>query len=195
MERGAGRLLRSKISRKATHHKPHRMRFNQPDTFLCQAIWLGLYHPSGPTLMDGCGASTPTLGSRFCDTVFLFCDTRTIEPPGIVLCRSVSSDLRPLVRRRFDMQVHGLNQLHGAQNINAPHFNRSAPPATSGASSINTTDELQLSPAAQMAGKLNEIPDIRWDRVNSIRASIADGTYMTDDKLNGAVDRLLDEIA
>jgi negative regulator of flagellin synthesis FlgM len=94
------------------------------------------------------------------------------------------------------MQVHGLTQLHGAQSINAPHFNRTTPPASTGASSsVNTTDELQLSPAAQMAGKLSEIPDIRWDRVNSIRSAIADGTYMSDDKMNVALDRLLDEIA
>ena len=60
---------------------------------------------------------------------------------------------------------------------------------------IDTTDELQLSPAAQMAGKLSEIPDIRWERVNQIKAAIADGTYMTDEKMSVALDRLLDEIA
>jgi negative regulator of flagellin synthesis FlgM len=94
------------------------------------------------------------------------------------------------------MQINGLTQVHGTQNINAPHFNRTTSPATSAtSSSINTTDELQLSPAAQMASKLSEIPDIRWDRVNAIKTAIADGTYMTDDKMNVAVDRLLDEIA
>ena len=61
--------------------------------------------------------------------------------------------------------------------------------------SVNTTDELQLSPAAEFASKLSEIPDIRWDRVNSIKSAIAQGTYMTDDKMNTAIDRLLDEIA
>jgi negative regulator of flagellin synthesis FlgM len=94
------------------------------------------------------------------------------------------------------MQINGLTQVHGTQNINAPHFHRTTGPATPPSpSSINTTDELQLSPAAQMASKLSEIPDIRWDRVNSIKSAIADGTYMTDDKMNVAVDRLLDEIA
>jgi len=94
------------------------------------------------------------------------------------------------------MQINGLTQVHGTQNINAPHFNRTTGPATPATpSSINTTDELQLSPAAQMASKLSEIPDIRWDRVNAIKTAIADGTYMTDDKMNVAVDRLLDEIA
>ncbi|HEY2882751.1 MAG TPA: flagellar biosynthesis anti-sigma factor FlgM [Pirellulales bacterium] len=94
------------------------------------------------------------------------------------------------------MSIHGIGQTSGVQNINAPHFNRTtAAQAPSNASSIDTTDELQLSPAAELASKLSEIPDIRWDRVNSIRSAIADGTYMTDDKLNGALDNLLDEIA
>ena len=94
------------------------------------------------------------------------------------------------------MQIYGTTQLHGAQGINAPHFNRtSAPAQTNAPASIDTTDELQLSPAAEMAGKMSDIPDIRWDRVNSIRAQIADGTYMTDDKLDTALSRLLDEIA
>ncbi|HEY2760829.1 MAG TPA: flagellar biosynthesis anti-sigma factor FlgM [Pirellulales bacterium] len=93
------------------------------------------------------------------------------------------------------MNVQGLSQLHGAQKVNASHFNRVSAPQPPSSSSVNTTDELQLSPGAQMASKLNEIPDIRWDRVNSIKSAIAQGTYMTDDKMNVALDRLLDEIA
>ena len=46
-----------------------------------------------------------------------------------------------------------------------------------------------------MASRMSEIPDIRWERVNSIKAAIADGTYMTEDKVNVAVERLLDEFA
>jgi negative regulator of flagellin synthesis FlgM len=42
---------------------------------------------------------------------------------------------------------------------------------------------------------LSEIPDIRWDRVGAIKAAIADGTYMTDEKMDVAIERLLDEIA
>jgi len=40
----------------------------------------------------------------------------------------------------------------------------------------------------------HEIPDIRQDRVDSIRAQIAKGTYETDAKLDVAIERLLDEI-
>ena len=37
--------------------------------------------------------------------------------------------------------------------------------------------------------------DIRFDRVNAIRAAIADGSYETPDKLDIALDRLLDRLA
>ncbi len=94
------------------------------------------------------------------------------------------------------MPIYGPSQLHGTQGIQAPHTNRINPPSTPSVSThIDTTDELQLSSAAQMAGKLSEIPDIRWERVNAIKAAIADGTYMTDEKMSVALDRLLDEIA
>ena len=36
--------------------------------------------------------------------------------------------------------------------------------------------------------------DIRFDRVNAIKAAIADGSYETADKLDIALDRLLDRV-
>ncbi len=94
------------------------------------------------------------------------------------------------------MQVYGSSSLHGVQGVNTPHFNNRINPAASNApASINTGDELSLSPAAELAGKLSDIPDIRWDRVNSIKTAIANGTYMTDGKLDAALESLLDEIA
>jgi len=162
------------------------MRFTEPDKFLSLATRLGLHKPGEPlTVYAGSVAGN---GLKFSDNPIG-------GPRGSILCRSVT-DLRPAASRRFVMQIYGPAQLHGAQGINAPHFNRtSAPAAANAPASIDTTDELQLSPAAELAGKLSDVPDIRWDRVNTIKAAIADGTYMTDDKMNGALDRLLDEIA
>jgi negative regulator of flagellin synthesis FlgM len=90
------------------------------------------------------------------------------------------------------MQIYGTSQLHGAQSINAPHLQRAAEvrPGTAASQS----DQVDISPAAEMAGKVSDIPDIRQDRVATIRAAIADGTYETQDKLSTALSRLLDEI-
>ena len=65
---------------------------------------------------------------------------------------------------------------------------------TQATSSTSQTDQVDISPAAQLAGQVSDIPDIRQDRVASLKAAIASGTYETEDKLNTAVDRLLDEI-
>ena len=91
------------------------------------------------------------------------------------------------------MQIYGPTHVHGAQPISAPHIQRSSQP-TETSQSAATGDELQISPQADIAAKLSEIPDIRHDRVAAIRSAIAEGTYETDDKLDLALSRLLDEI-
>lgn len=92
------------------------------------------------------------------------------------------------------MHIYGPAHLHGPQSISAPHAHRgvqsSAPLATSAAS-----DQLDISDAARVAARLGEIPDIRHERVAQIRAAIADGSYETGDKLDIALDRLLNELA
>jgi negative regulator of flagellin synthesis FlgM len=90
------------------------------------------------------------------------------------------------------MQIYGTSQLHGAQPINAPHLNRTSDVGSTAGTS--QTDQVDISPAAQLAGQINDIPDIRQDRVATIKAAIANGSYETDDKLNVAISRLFDEI-
>ena len=46
-----------------------------------------------------------------------------------------------------------------------------------------------------MMSRIQEMPEIRQERVDQIRAEIAEGVYETDEKLDVAVSRLLDEIA
>ena len=98
------------------------------------------------------------------------------------------------------MQIYGSTQVHGPQGISAPHANRAAQPAQRPAAA-NQADSVEISPEAQAAqaaeqlsAKIAELPDIRQDRVNELRAKIASGSYETDDRINGALERLLDEI-
>ncbi|HEX4148307.1 MAG TPA: flagellar biosynthesis anti-sigma factor FlgM [Pirellulales bacterium] len=90
------------------------------------------------------------------------------------------------------MQVSGVTQLHGAQAINAPHSARASSLGSTTGSTIS--DQLDISPAGQLLDQINQMPDIRQDRVSQLRSAIAGGTYETDDKLNTAVNNLLDEI-
>ena len=92
------------------------------------------------------------------------------------------------------MQIYGPSQLHGAQQIHAPHATRVAEPSTASAAAP-ISDRLDISEAGQIASRMAELPDVRAERVASIRAAIADGSYETADRLSSAVERLLDEIA
>jgi negative regulator of flagellin synthesis FlgM len=91
------------------------------------------------------------------------------------------------------MHIYGPAHLHGPQQIGAPHTSRLSKPSAPNESGP-IQDELQISDAAQMLDKVGQIPDVRQDRVDQIRARIAEGTYETREKLDIAVERLLDEI-
>lgn len=91
------------------------------------------------------------------------------------------------------MHVYGPAHLHGAQPITAPHSSRVASPAAA-SPSAPIQDELHISDAAQFVEQVRQMPDIRQERVDQIRSQIAAGAYETDDKLDIALGRLLDEI-
>ena len=91
------------------------------------------------------------------------------------------------------MQIYGTAQVHGPQAINAPH-RAYAPSGSAPAGRPAAADQLDISPEASFVSQARELPDIRADRVASLKAAIASGAYETDDKLNVALDRLFDEI-
>lgn len=91
------------------------------------------------------------------------------------------------------MQIYGPAQVHGPQAINAPH-RAYAPTGASPAGRPAAADQLDISPEASFVSRARDLPDIRADRVASLKASIASGAYETDAKLNMALERLFDEI-
>jgi negative regulator of flagellin synthesis FlgM len=92
------------------------------------------------------------------------------------------------------MHIYGPASLHSPQSVSAPHAPRFQGTEAASPPSV-TVDELSLSDAAQLVDRVRDLPDIRQSRVDALRAAIADGTYETSDKLDAAVERLLDEIA
>jgi negative regulator of flagellin synthesis FlgM len=91
------------------------------------------------------------------------------------------------------MHIYGPSQLHGSQPIGAPHGVRPSQPMTR-PEAPQIADEVDISEAAQFAEQIHQMPDIREDRVEAVRLQIAEGTYETSDRLNAAIERLLDEI-
>ena len=91
------------------------------------------------------------------------------------------------------MHIIGPAHLHGPQPVGPPHSSHAAKPAppSDGAPII---DEVEISEAGRLVDQARAVPEIRQDRVDAIRAQIAEGTYETPEKLDVAVERLLDEI-
>jgi anti-sigma28 factor (negative regulator of flagellin synthesis) len=90
------------------------------------------------------------------------------------------------------MEIYGTSQIHGTHAINAPQ--RVKPTESNATLDATPLDTVDISAEADLASRINDIPDIRADRVADIRGEIAAGAYETDEKLDVAVGRLLDEI-
>ena len=97
------------------------------------------------------------------------------------------------------MQINGIN---GAQSVNPTSQVESAK-ATQATSNTTPTDQVDISAEAELNSQtiemidqlqIQDLPEIRTDRVAQIREAIESGTYETEEKLNVAIDRLLDEI-
>lgn len=93
------------------------------------------------------------------------------------------------------MQIHGPSQIHASQAVHAPQSARAAEPQQATTGPTAPRDQLDLSAAGQMLDSIRDLPEIRHDRVQQLRTAIADGSYESADKLDGALERLLDEIA
>ena len=92
------------------------------------------------------------------------------------------------------MQINGPFSVHGAQPIQPQADVAPVEQTQFAESSIQPTDELSLSSETTMLSQVHQVPDIRMDRVAEIRAQIEAGVYETDEKLDVAVGRLLDEL-
>ena len=55
-------------------------------------------------------------------------------------------------------------------------------------------DHVEISPLGQMLDGIDRIPDIRQEKVDEIRRQIAANAYESPEKLELALDRMLDEL-
>jgi negative regulator of flagellin synthesis FlgM len=92
------------------------------------------------------------------------------------------------------MHIPGTSHIHGPHGINAPHAPFRGQSAKQTPAAQGAGDRVEISPAAEAAIQAAESGGVRQDLVNSIRAEIAAGTYETPEKLDAALERLLDEI-
>ncbi len=99
------------------------------------------------------------------------------------------------------MQIHGPAHLQTTTSVDSAQSVQSTDAAIDAkqtdavaSSPAAGADEISISQEAEMLSRVADIPDIRQDRVDQIRAEIANGVYETEERLDVAVSRLLDEI-
>ena len=91
------------------------------------------------------------------------------------------------------MEIYGPSHVHGPQSIKAAQRLQT----TQQADVINDNaplDRVDISAEADFVSQVHDLPDVRTERVADIRAQIDAGVYQTDEKLDVALGRLLDEI-
>lgn len=100
------------------------------------------------------------------------------------------------------MQIHGLQQSQAVQpnqsigGTKAAGAVEAAPAAGEVASDqLDLSFEAQQISEVQASAQGQAINGIRTEKVAELRQAIADGTYETPEKLNAALDRLLDTFA
>ena len=57
-----------------------------------------------------------------------------------------------------------------------------------------TTDRVEFSQQAQLLEKIHQLPDVRQDKIDAVKDAISNNTYLTDDRLDIAVNRMIDEM-
>jgi negative regulator of flagellin synthesis FlgM len=90
------------------------------------------------------------------------------------------------------MEIYGAGGTQGPQ----PIYPRLAAFSVDAGQTVHAgapRDHVEISPLGQMLDGISQLPEIRHERVEEIRRQIAAGSYETPEKLELALDRLLDE--
>ncbi len=91
------------------------------------------------------------------------------------------------------MEIHGAGGTQGPQ----PIFPRLAPFSVDAGQTVQAgvpRDHVEISPLGRMLEGIDRLPEIRHEKVEEIRRQIASGVYETPEKLELALDRLIDEL-
>ena len=87
--------------------------------------------------------------------------------------------------------------VNGVPPPTAPRPVDPAAPITAGVEKVEppgVSDVVEISDVARLAAKLHEIPPIRTELVERVKAELAAGTYETQERLEITVERLMEEL-
>jgi len=116
-------------------------------------------------------------------------------PPAQEPSWSGSSRMPASDAEEFDMDVTGAAAIGGTSPIRPTQFAPAAGIQSLPAHGlVAPQDEVQISSSASALGQIDPGSQIHEARLAEIRAAIADGSYETADKLDAAVDRLIESL-
>ena len=95
-----------------------------------------------------------------------------------------------------DIAAVGQGQVGPMNRLNTAVQEDSAPPRHGrGGEARSSVDRVEVSPHARYMDALRQMPATRDDLVESTGSSIAEGSYLTQEKLSIAIDRLLEDLS
>jgi len=92
------------------------------------------------------------------------------------------------------MEIHGAGGAQGPQAI-YPRLAAFTVEAGQAAQTQAPRDRVEISPIGRMLDGVARLPEIRHEKVEEIRSQIAAGVYETPEKLELALDRMMDEFS
>jgi anti-sigma28 factor (negative regulator of flagellin synthesis) len=92
------------------------------------------------------------------------------------------------------MEVHGPGHVSGPDPIQPNRTRISRYTENTETPSSVGADKVEISDLARYKALLAKVPDIRFERVEALRAQIEAGTYETDEKLEVVVEKLIEEL-
>jgi len=88
-----------------------------------------------------------------------------------------------------------INRIYGNSGVGPVRPDQNSTTAKTNTQRVGSEDQVEISEVAQLLSKLAELPEVRTDKVEQVRAAIARGDYETPDKIEVVVDRILEEFA
>lgn len=61
-------------------------------------------------------------------------------------------------------------------------------------SSLREADSVELSSTAQLLSRLKNLPEVRNELIQRVKAQIADDTYLTPEKIDASIDNLAEDL-
>ncbi|MFQ5490662.1 MAG: flagellar biosynthesis anti-sigma factor FlgM [Phycisphaerae bacterium] len=121
--------------------------------------------------------------------------THTATQPGAVFGRRRSVDGTVKQRVMAVIQMNPISNVNGT-SASVP-ITQTPDTRTRGPGRIeygHPADEVEISDMGAMLSKLRELPDVRMQKIAGLRAEIEAGTFMTQERIDGTVDRLMEEM-